>query len=47
MSLSLSDFDDLLDGSGKKSAKLGDSLSNSVDVDVDSVEEVREIREDI
>ena len=49
MSLSLSDFDDLLGGNGrnKKPTKLGDSLSDSVDADVDSVEAVREIREDV
>jgi len=49
MSLSLSDFGDLLDRDteGKKPTNLGDSLSASVDVDLDSVEAVREIREDV
>jgi hypothetical protein len=49
MSLSLSDFGDLLDGDteGSDSTELGDSLSASVDVELDSMEAVREIREDV
>ncbi|MDY7081475.1 MAG: hypothetical protein SXQ77_03495 [Halobacteria archaeon] len=47
MSLSLSEFNELLHRERKDSENLGDRLSGSLDVDVDSVEDVRDIRETI
>jgi len=48
MSLSLDDFSELLSESdGETDEPLGDRLSGIVDADVDSVEEVREVREQV
>jgi len=46
MSLSLDDFADLLGESDEETdERLGDRLSGTVDAEIDSVEEVRDVRE--
>ena len=48
MSLSLDDFAELLgESDGETDDPLGDRLSGRVDADMDSVEEVREVREQV
>ena len=48
MSLSLDDFAELLgEDDGETDERLGERLSGAVDADMDSVEEVREVREQV